>query len=64
MNALRRGSSLAIPAFALLLAAALALLAGVGAPPGAATLSPANGQGSTYATLAFQEWTQSVQTRD
>ncbi len=61
MNALRRGTSLAIPAFALLLAAALVLLVGVGAPAGAATLSPANGQGSTYAALAFQEWTQSVQ---
>ena len=29
-------------------------------PAGAAT-SPANGQGSTYAALAFQQWTQSVQ---
>ncbi|HUE07165.1 MAG TPA: substrate-binding domain-containing protein [Acidimicrobiales bacterium] len=30
-------------------------------PAGAAATSPANGQGSTYAALAFQQWTQSVQ---
>jgi phosphate transport system substrate-binding protein len=30
-------------------------------PAGAAGTSPANGQGSTYAALAFQQWTQSVQ---
>lgn len=30
-------------------------------PAGAAALSPANGQGSTYAALAFQQWTQTVQ---
>jgi phosphate transport system substrate-binding protein len=28
---------------------------------GAVTLSPANGQGSTYAALAFQQWTQDAQ---
>jgi phosphate transport system substrate-binding protein len=32
-----------------------------GTPAGAASTSPANGQGSTYAALAFQQWTQSVQ---
>ena len=30
-------------------------------PAGAAATSPANGQGSTYAALAFQQWTQTVQ---
>jgi phosphate transport system substrate-binding protein len=30
-------------------------------PASAAATSPANGQGSTYAALAFQQWTQSVQ---
>jgi phosphate transport system substrate-binding protein len=30
-------------------------------PAGADATSPANGQGSTYAALAFQQWTQSVQ---
>ena len=43
------------------LVATLVLLGGASAPAGAANLSPANGQGSTYAALAFQEWTQSVQ---
>ncbi len=51
---------LASPALALLLAAALVVLVDVGAPAGA-TNAPANGQGSTYAALAFQQWTQSVQ---
>ena len=44
-----------------LLTAALALLVGVATPAGAADTSPANGQGSTYAALAFQQWTQTVQ---
>jgi phosphate transport system substrate-binding protein len=47
---------------ALLVAISLAaLLVGAGEPAGAATTAPANGQGSTYAALAFQQWTQSVQ---
>ncbi len=50
----------AIPALALVLVAVLVLLVDAGAPAGAAN-APANGQGSTYAALAFQQWTQSVQ---
>ncbi|HEY6473236.1 MAG TPA: substrate-binding domain-containing protein [Acidimicrobiales bacterium] len=47
---------------ALLLAISLAaVFVGAGTPAGAAATSPANGQGSTYAALAFQQWTQSVQ---
>jgi phosphate transport system substrate-binding protein len=60
VNGLLRGARSAIPALAILLAAALVLLVDAGAPAGAAN-SPANGQGSTYAALAFQQWTQSVQ---
>jgi phosphate transport system substrate-binding protein len=45
---------------AFLLACGLVLVAGAGAPAGASN-APANGQGSTYAALAFQQWTQSVQ---
>ena len=52
---------LAALSLAVLLVASLVLLGGASAPAGAATLAPANGQGSTYAALAFQEWTQSVQ---
>jgi phosphate transport system substrate-binding protein len=50
----------AIPTFALLLVAVLVVMVDGGAPAGAAN-APANGQGSTYAALAFQQWTQSVQ---
>ena len=50
----------AIPALALVGLAVLVLLVDAGAPAGAAN-APANGQGSTYAALAFQQWTQSVQ---
>jgi phosphate transport system substrate-binding protein len=50
---------LALSAF--LLATGLAVLIGGGAPAGAADTAPANGQGSTYAALAFQQWTQTVQ---
>ena len=47
---------------ALLLAISLAaVFVGAGTPAGAAATAPANGQGSTYAALAFQQWTQSVQ---
>ena len=57
-----RSPSLRLPVVAALsLVATLVLLGGASAPAGAANLSPANGQGSTYAALAFQEWTQSVQ---
>jgi phosphate transport system substrate-binding protein len=49
-----------LQALTLLLAATAVLLFGAGAPAGAAT-APANGQGSTYAALAFQQWTQTVQ---
>jgi phosphate transport system substrate-binding protein len=48
-----------MPALAFLLAAAVVV--GASAPAGAANTAPANGQGSTYAALAFQQWTQSVQ---
>jgi phosphate transport system substrate-binding protein len=41
--------------------AILVLLGSTGAPAGAAATAPANGQGSTYAALAFQQWTQTVQ---
>ena len=60
---MKRCTSLRLPvlSFALWLIATVALLGGASAPAGAATLSAANGQGSTYAALAFQEWTQSVQ---
>ena len=63
---MRRAPSLRLPvlaalSLAVLLVATLVLLGGASAPAGAATLAPANGQGSTYAALAFQEWTQSVQ---
>ena len=45
-----------------LLAVSLAgVFVAAGTPAGAAATSPANGQGSTYAALAFQQWTQSVQ---
>jgi phosphate transport system substrate-binding protein len=50
----------ALPALGLVVAAALILMVDAGAPAGAAN-APANGQGSTYAALAFQQWTQSVQ---
>jgi phosphate transport system substrate-binding protein len=43
-----------------LIAVGAGLFGGAGAPAGA-TNAPANGQGSTYAALAFQQWTQSVQ---
>ena len=56
-----RLSLLAALSLAVWLVATLVLLAGASAPAGAANLAPANGQGSTYAALAFQEWTQSVQ---
>jgi phosphate transport system substrate-binding protein len=52
---------LLVLSLALWLVATFVLLGGASAPAGAATLSAANGQGSTYAALAFQEWTQSVQ---
>ena len=63
---MKRSPSLRLPvlaalSLAVLLVATLVLLGGASAPAGAATLAPANGQGSTYAALAFQEWTQSVQ---
>jgi phosphate transport system substrate-binding protein len=58
VNALFRWVTLAFPAF--MLAAGLAFVAG-GWAPAAADTSPANGQGSTYAALAFQQWTQTVQ---
>ena len=63
---MKRAPSLRLPvlaalSLAVLLVATLVLLGGASAPAGAATLAPANGQGSTYAALAFQEWTQSVQ---
>ncbi len=60
MSALLRGMRVASLPLALLLAAALVVVVGAGAPAGAAN-APANGQGSTYAALAFQQWTQSVQ---
>jgi phosphate transport system substrate-binding protein len=60
VSALLRGGRAAVPVLALLLAAALVLLVDAGTPAGAAN-SPANGQGSTYAALAFQQWTQTVQ---
>jgi phosphate transport system substrate-binding protein len=50
----------AVSVLALVGVAALVLLVDAGAPAGAAN-APANGQGSTYAALAFQQWTQSVQ---
>ena len=50
----------AIPTFAFLLVAVLVVMVDAGAPAGAAN-APANGQGSTYAALAFQQWTQTVQ---
>ena len=63
---MKRSPPLRLPVLAALslavsLVATLVLLGGASAPAGAVTLSPANGQGSTYAALAFQEWTQSVQ---
>ena len=64
---MKRPPSLRLPVLAALslavsLVAMLVLLGGASAPAGAAvTLAPANGQGSTYAALAFQEWTQTVQ---
>lgn len=50
----------AIHALVLLSVTVLVPLVDAGAPAGAAN-APANGQGSTYAALAFQQWTQSVQ---
>jgi phosphate transport system substrate-binding protein len=50
----------AVPTF--LLAAGLAVMVSGSAPAGADN-APANGQGSTYAALAFQQWTQSVQSQ-
>ena len=63
---MKRSQPLRLPVLAALslavsLVATLVLLGGASAPAGAVALSPANGQGSTYAALAFQEWTQSVQ---
>ena len=63
---MKRPPSLRLPVLAALslavwLVATLSVLGGASEPAGAATLAPANGQGSTYAALAFQEWTQSVQ---
>jgi len=63
---MKRSTSLRPPMLAALslavsLLAMLVLLGGASTPAGAATLAPANGQGSTYAALAFQEWTQTVQ---
>jgi phosphate transport system substrate-binding protein len=55
-----RTTRCAIPTFLVLLLAVLVVMVDAGAPAGAAG-APANGQGSTYAALAFQEWTQSVQ---
>jgi phosphate transport system substrate-binding protein len=55
-----RGLRTALPALGLVLVAVLVVVVDVGAPAGAAN-APANGQGSTYAALAFQQWTQSVQ---
>ncbi len=49
---LRRSVMLTAPVV-LVIAMAMTVLAG---QAGAATLSPANGQGSTYAALAFQQW--------
>jgi phosphate transport system substrate-binding protein len=57
----RRLPLLAALSLAVSLIVILIQLSGAIAPAGAATLAPANGQGSTYAALAFQEWTQSVQ---
>jgi phosphate transport system substrate-binding protein len=59
MNASFRSVRFVIPAITFLLFAALVV--GASTPAGAADLAPANGQGSTYAALAFQQWTQSVQ---
>ena len=56
-----RPRALHVLSVAVWLVATLVLLGGGSAPAGADTLAPANGQGSTYAALAFQEWTQSVQ---
>jgi phosphate transport system substrate-binding protein len=39
----------------------IAVLVASSGSAGAAATSPANGQGSTYAALAFQQWTQTVQ---
>jgi phosphate transport system substrate-binding protein len=62
MNAVaaRIGSHVVLAFAVSLIAVAAGLFAGAGAPAGAAN-APANGQGSTYAALAFQQWTQSVQ---
>lgn len=60
MSAPHRAMRVASSAFVLLLAAALVVVVDAGTPAGAAD-APANGQGSTYAALAFQQWTQSVQ---
>ena len=56
----RIGSHLVVTLAVSLIAVLTALVAGASAPAGA-TNAPANGQGSTYAALAFQQWTQSVQ---
>ena len=53
----------ALPVAALCLVGMVGVDASVATPSGAATLSPANGQGSTYAGLAFQQWTQSIQSQ-
>ena len=50
----------AIPTLRRLAGGRAGLMVDAGAPAGAAN-APANGQGSTYAALAFQQWTQTVQ---
>jgi phosphate transport system substrate-binding protein len=45
----------------MVVALVMTITGGASGSAGAATLSPASGQGSTYAAEAFQQWTQSAQ---
>ena len=61
MSVARRITTRVVVMLAVSLTAVLAALVGGASAPAGAANAPANGQGSTYAALAFQQWTQSVQ---